>query len=39
MDSTDHHETRTHRERGRGRKAFWICIWAAVIAGVVYVTR
>ncbi len=38
MDSTDPHETRAHRERGRGRKAFWIGIWGAVIAGVLYVT-
>lgn len=24
------------RERGRGRKAFWIVVWAAVAVGIVY---
>lgn len=25
-------------QRGRGRKAFWIVVWAAVIVGVIYAT-
>lgn len=34
MEST--RDIAAHRQRGRGRKAFWIIVWAAVIAGVIY---
>ena len=36
MESTT--DIETHRQRGRGRKAFWIIVWAAVITGVIYAT-
>jgi hypothetical protein len=28
--------TSEHRERGRGRMAFWLLVWLAVVIGVVY---
>ena len=28
-----------HRERGRGRKAFWILVWVAVAAAILYATQ
>jgi hypothetical protein len=32
-------DNQVNRERGRGRKAFWIIIGAALLIGVVFATR
>ena len=30
--------TPAHRELGRGRKAFWVVVWVAVVIGVAWAT-
>jgi hypothetical protein len=36
MKHGDNTSTTSHRERGRGRKAFWIIVGALVVAGSIY---
>jgi len=38
MHAGNNYGTPEHRERGRGRKAFWIILFAAVIAGTIYLS-